>query len=65
MRDNDPTDHAAYRAHKPALEMYAFLLQWFVTAAEKGAASKAAGEGALGAGKRVGRARLWRRVGGG
>lgn len=53
-RDNDPTDHAAYRSHKQALEMYAFLLQWFVTAAERGAVSKAAAETTLGAnGKKV------------
>ncbi|KAI5475738.1 hypothetical protein MNV49_000900 [Pseudohyphozyma bogoriensis] len=34
-RENNPTDHTAYRSHRKALEMYAFLLQWFVTAAEK------------------------------
>lgn len=52
QKDNDPTDHAAYRSHKQALEMYAFLLQWFITAAEKAAMSKAASEGTLG-GKKV------------
>ncbi|SCV74340.1 BQ2448_6772 [Microbotryum intermedium] len=43
-KDNDPTDHTAYRSHKQALEMYAFLLQWFVTTAEKLAQSQHAGE---------------------
>lgn len=52
-KDNDPTDHTAYRSHKEALERYAFLLQWFVSAAEKLATSQA-GDGALGpGGKRV------------
>lgn len=44
VKDDNPSDHSAYRSHKQALEMYAFLLQWFVTAAEKGAATKAAAE---------------------
>lgn len=48
-KDNDPTDHTAYRSHREALERYAFLLQWFVSAAEKLATSQAA-EGALGPG---------------
>lgn len=53
MRDNDPTDHTAYRSHKQALEQYGFLLQWFVGQAEKVAAGQAA-EGAItAAGKRV------------
>lgn len=53
IKDNDPTDHTAYRSHKQALERYAYLLQWFVSAAEKVAAGQAA-EGALTAnGKRV------------
>lgn len=33
--------------------MYAFLLQWFVTTAEKGAASRAAKAASDGAGKKV------------
>lgn len=53
MRDNDPQDHTAYRSHKQALEQYGFLLQWFVSQAEKVAAGQAA-EGAItAAGKRV------------
>ncbi|SGY44625.1 BQ5605_C001g00183 [Microbotryum silenes-dioicae] len=43
-KDNDPTDHTAYRSHKQALEMYAFLLQWFVSTAEKLAQSQHAAE---------------------
>lgn len=54
-RDNDPTDHTAYRSHQQALEMYAFLLQWFVVVAEKMATNKAAEESAqnVGAPKKV------------
>lgn len=56
-RDANPTDHAAYRSHKPALEAYAFLLLWFVQAAEKlGSAAVGGADGAtvttLTAGKR-------------
>lgn len=40
-RDNDPADHSAYRSHKQPLEMYAFLLQSFVSNLEKGTAAKA------------------------
>jgi condensin complex subunit 1 len=35
MRDVEQEDQQTYMAHKMPLEMYAFLLQWFVTAAEK------------------------------
>lgn len=52
-RDNDPTDHTAYVDHRTALEMYAFLLQWFVTAAEKHEQAKLALEGIGAGGKRV------------
>ena len=34
-RDLDAGDPETYMSHRPALEMYAFLLQWFVSAAEK------------------------------
>jgi condensin complex subunit 1 len=58
-RDNDPTDHTAYRSHQQALEMYAFLLQWFVVAAEKRATKLAkADEQIAGAPKKV-RQKLW------
>ncbi|EPQ52403.1 hypothetical protein GLOTRDRAFT_132468 [Gloeophyllum trabeum ATCC 11539] len=35
LHDVDHEDQHTYMAHKPPLEMFAFLLQWFVTAAEK------------------------------
>jgi condensin complex subunit 1 len=35
IRDVESGDQAAYMAHKLPLELYAFLLQWFVTAAER------------------------------
>lgn len=44
-RDANPTDHAAYRSHKPALESFAWLLLWFVQMAEKRAHAGAGGEG--------------------
>ena len=53
VKDEDFTDHTAYRSHRQALEMYAFLLQWFVSTAEKGAASRAAKAASDGAGKKV------------
>ena len=34
-RDSLTDDQQVYLAHKTPLEMYAFLLQWFVSAAEK------------------------------
>lgn len=40
-RDLDDEDPEMYKSHKTSLEMYAFLFQWFVTAAEK---VKATGE---------------------
>lgn len=39
MRDIETGDPKTYMAHKTPLEMYAFLLHWFVTAAEKVKAS--------------------------
>lgn len=39
MRDIEQGDQQGYMSHKTPLEMYAFLLQWFVTAAEKVKAS--------------------------
>ncbi|PPQ70796.1 hypothetical protein CVT24_001077 [Panaeolus cyanescens] len=39
MRDLDSGDQQAYMSHKTPLEMYAFLLNWFVTAVEKVKAS--------------------------
>jgi condensin complex subunit 1 len=41
LRDVEHEDQQTFMAHKTPLEMYAFLLQWFVTAAEK---VKASGE---------------------
>lgn len=35
MRDIESGDQAAYSSHRLPLELFAFLLQWFVTAAEK------------------------------
>lgn len=35
VRDIDEGNQATFIAHKLPLEMYAFLLQWFVSAAEK------------------------------
>lgn len=35
LRDIETGDQHTYMAHKMPLEMYAFLLNWFVTAAEK------------------------------
>lgn len=35
MRDIDAGDPESISAHRTPLEMYAFLLQWFVSAAEK------------------------------
>jgi condensin complex subunit 1 len=35
MRDVDNADQQSYMAHKLPLELYAFLLHWFVSAAEK------------------------------
>ncbi|GAA5907855.1 condensin subunit YCS4 [Sporobolomyces salmoneus] len=48
-QSENPSDHASYRAHKPALEAYSFLISWFVTVGEKlshsqNAASQAGGE---------------------
>lgn len=39
MRDVEQGDQQGYMSHKTPLEMYVFLLQWFVTAAEKVKAS--------------------------
>ena len=39
IRDIETGDQKMYMAHKTPLEMYAFLLHWFVTAAEKVKAS--------------------------
>ncbi|CDO69101.1 hypothetical protein BN946_scf185042.g3 [Trametes cinnabarina] len=36
VRDVDEEDQHTFMAHKMPLEMYAFLLNWFVSAAEKG-----------------------------
>ncbi|GAA5928884.1 condensin subunit YCS4 [Sporobolomyces koalae] len=41
-QSENPSDHTAYRAHKTALECYAFLVSWFVTVAEKLAQSASA-----------------------
>lgn len=41
LRDLEEEEQQTYTSHKNALEMYAFLLQWFVSAAEK---VKASGE---------------------
>jgi condensin complex subunit 1 len=41
LRDLEDEDQQTYALHKTALEMYAFLLQWFVSSAEK---VKASGE---------------------
>lgn len=41
MRDTETEEQETFVLHKMALEMYAFLLQWFVSAAEK---VKATGE---------------------
>ena len=38
----DVSDSTAYVSHKAALESYAFLLQWFVHAAEKSSAAERA-----------------------
>ena len=35
LRDLEEEEQHTYASHKTALEMYAFLLQWFVSAAEK------------------------------
>ena len=35
VRDVEQEDQQTFMAHKTPLEMYAFLLQWFVSAAEK------------------------------
>lgn len=35
QRDLDSGDSELYSSHRAPLEMYAFLLQWFVSAAEK------------------------------
>ncbi|KAF9528388.1 non-SMC mitotic condensation complex subunit 1-domain-containing protein [Crepidotus variabilis] len=35
LRDVETRDQTEYMEHKPTLEIYAFLLHWFVTAAEK------------------------------
>lgn len=35
LRDVETGDQATYLSHKTPLEMFAFLLSWFVTAAEK------------------------------
>lgn len=35
MRDIESGDQSTYTSHKIPLELFAFLLQWFVTAAEK------------------------------
>lgn len=35
VRDVEQEDQQTFMAHKAPLEMYAFLLQWFVSAAEK------------------------------
>lgn len=40
LRDIEQGDQQSYLSHKTPLEMYAFLLQWFVTAAEKVKASE-------------------------
>lgn len=45
IRDVEVGDQEAYMSHKLPLEMYAFLLQWFVAAAEKVRSSED-GEGA-------------------
>ncbi|GAA5965910.1 hypothetical protein JCM21900_006039 [Sporobolomyces salmonicolor] len=48
----NPSDHTAYRAHKQALEMYAFLVQWFVAVGEKLAMGKAQEQEAIGGKKK-------------
>ncbi len=35
VRDMDAGDPDVYASHRLTLELYAFLLQWFVSAAEK------------------------------
>ena len=40
LRDIDTGDQEVYTSHKTPLEMYSFLLHWFVTAAEKVKASE-------------------------
>ncbi|KAL0945257.1 hypothetical protein HGRIS_000767 [Hohenbuehelia grisea] len=44
IRDQD--DQQSYASHRTAFEVYAFLLQWFVSAAEKVKASEEEGEAA-------------------
>ncbi|KAN0063421.1 condensin complex non-SMC subunit Cnd1 [Thecaphora frezii] len=43
QRELDGDDPNAYAGHAPALEMYAFLLQWFVSCAEKHTGGRAEG----------------------
>ncbi len=71
MRDVDNTDQQSYMAHKLPLELYAFLLHWFVTAAEKvkqpegedapAAAKPKKGRGGKAGGRATGRAAANRR----
>lgn len=39
VADAHPSDHAGYRSHKLALEMYAFTLRFFILSAEKSTTS--------------------------
>ncbi|GAA5867223.1 hypothetical protein JCM8547_003124 [Rhodosporidiobolus lusitaniae] len=50
-QSENPSDHTTYRSHQPALERYAFLLQWLVTVGEKVSAGQAV-EGAGPGGKK-------------
>lgn len=43
VKDVHPSEHTAYRSHKLALEVYAFVLRWFILVAEK-QASKTSGD---------------------
>lgn len=51
-RSLDSGDPSAHLEHKTPLEMYAFLLQWFISGAEKAAAASA-GAGEEGGSKKV------------
>ncbi|KAM0749558.1 hypothetical protein T439DRAFT_315829 [Meredithblackwellia eburnea MCA 4105] len=43
LSDENLTDHTAYRSHRVALEMYAFLVQWMVGAMERAWGMRGAG----------------------
>ncbi|KAI8461597.1 condensin complex subunit 1 [Phakopsora pachyrhizi] len=47
-RDANPSDHTAYKSHRPALERYAFLLLWLVEVCEKRRLSERGLDGVLG-----------------